>query len=594
MISYIRNGMHNLSIKKKLLFSFFSICTICFAAMFCVGIPLITKGSKKNVLYSANQALEQAQEFIAYRMDNLRQTSYAVAYDDTIINIIATDSSAYPLQQQMIDQNTIGAFLRKTLISHHKTISNISLYLNDRFSYVSHSANICRPYSMVMEQKWYDAMQKTNRAYYYIPPVWCDSPKMVSVVHMISNPNDYSEYIGAVILDTPVEGIRNILKQCAVTTNSYTYLINDEGIVVATSDDSTSTLVMSPGDFQTALSMDGPFTDDENLYFLGRMASCGWTLVQVIPNRDIWEISFSSLRYFLIICMLVLLISITLSLRLSSGITKRLHKLSTAMRCFRYEKAEPFEVVESGDDIDYLMASYNQLISELDQLTAENIQKGQIISETELALLHSQIKPHFLYNTLDMIRALADTGQAEKVSAAMRSLSSFYRSGLGNHTIWSTLHNEINHILSYMEIQKLRFGDQVTLEIQIPEEYMDINLPRITLQPIVENALIHGILGQEKKIGVITIHAETDNKTDLLLVIRDNGCGMSQERLVTLFQSERFGNGIGLWNTNERIRIHYGSNYGLSVNSQENEYTEIRIRIPVLRGKEIHNGNIDS
>ncbi len=591
-----RKPFRNFSIQKKLILSFLFICSISALFLFFITIPNIANNSEKNTLYSAKQALEQTQEYISYRMEALRQTSYSIAYDSTLIDLISKSSDTTPISEQIVDKNTIDKYWAKSLISHAQTLSGVRFYVNDEFVYASSASQACLPYSLMLEKDWYQTMCNNNRAYYYIPPIWNESSKSISIVHLISNPKDYSQYIGAVVLDTPVSDMKSILQKCTVTANSYAYLINDEGVEVCTS--GGMDLQVDLQVLQTANKQGGVYSDDDNLYSVCRIETCGWTLVQVIPVHDIWDIRFSSLQFVVPVCLIVILFSVFFSLRISKGITKRINLLSTAMKTFRYEiNAPSIQVVSDGDEIDYLLDSYNQLTSRLNHLTTEMIQKSQQLNETELALLHSQIKPHFLFNTLDMIRYLADTGQTKKASAAIRALSEFYRSGLGDHTIWSTVNMELEHIRSYMEIQKMRFGEKVRLEIQIAPELLDINLPRITLQPIVENALLHGIQGREDKAGVITISAQISEmdmgEEELRLSIRDNGCGMSQDTIVTLFASGRFGKGIGLCNTNDRIRMHYGTDYGLSIQSIQNEYTEILIRVPVLRGKEFAHDNID-
>ena len=246
------------------------------------------------------------------------------------------------------------------------------------------------------------------------------------------------------------------------------------------------------------------------------------------------------------------------------------------MAAFRYEKAIPIPVSREGDDIDQLFLSYNALMAEIQNLTQENIQKGQRLNQTELALLHTQINPHFLFNTLDMIRSLADQGKTQKVSGAIAALSAFYRRSLNKGSMLSTLENELQHVNAYLEIQRLRFGDRVRLEVDVPPDLLKVLLPRVALQPIVENALLHGILNGPEKSGTIRITAREFGH-DVRVTVWDDGCGMSRQRLNRLFQP---GSGVGLSNTNERLRLHFGSGYGLDVESVENQFTQVTIRVP--------------
>lgn len=134
-------------------------------------------------------------------------------------------------------------------------------------------------------------------------------------------------------------------------------------------------------------------------------------------------------------------------------------------------------------------------------LSAENVRKGRQLNEMELAMLYTQINPHFLFNTLDMIRYLADHNENDKISAAMTALAQFYRKSLNGGKRMSTVGAELDHVRAYVQIQQLRFGDGIVLKVEVPEKLLEVPLPAVTLQPIVENALLHGILGRADKRG---------------------------------------------------------------------------------------------
>ncbi len=572
-----------LSIRQKTLLSFLLICVLCFSVLFLIAMPQLVRLSEKNIYHSASQSLSQAQAYISYRMNSLQQLSYSIAYEKSVIRILAHDDRNYPISQQVQDRDILIATINKSLISHTKTVQGVSFFLNDQFVFSSPESPILQPYSGIHQKKWYPSMQNSHRAYYYIPPQWNDSEDSISIVHMVSHPEDYSQFIGAVILDTPKEAIEIILQNCAVTPSSYVYLINESGMLVCSSH--ADPVLIKEDILKQALETGYSYTDRQNIYFFSHIDICDWTLVQVIPRQDIRFVQFESLRSLILFCVPIIVISIFVSLYLSSSITRRITALSNAMHCFQLNDSAPLQMTEHGDDIDVLIQSYNDMISRINQLTKENIHKQQLLNETELALLHSQIKPHFLYNTLDMIRSFNDYGENEKAALATRALSGFYRSGLGNRTLWSILQNELEHIRSYMAIQRLRYGEQIQLLVDVAPVYLDVNLPRVTLQPLVENSLIHGILSQGQ-CGLITIRAKALNEKELILTIRDNGCGMTKEMISDFFVSENSSTGIGLWNTNERLQLHYGDSYHLSIDSRINEYTEITIQIPIHRGKE--------
>ena len=154
----------------------------------------------------------------------------------------------------------------------------------------------------------------------------------------------------------------------------------------------------------------------------------------------------------------------------------------------------------------------------------------------------------------------------------------FYRRSLNGGRPDSTVGGELEHIRAYMEIQNLRFDGCVTLHIDVPDDLRSAPLPAVTLQPLVENAILHGVLGRADKCGEITVTG-TRSGGDILLTVRDNGCGIPPDRMASLFGGDRMGSGVGLRNTHARLRIRFGDGYGLSVDSVLGEYTAITARI---------------
>lgn len=574
MFQGIRRKIHNLSIHMKLLLSYLLLCSICFLAFFSVFVPRITGMAEKNVLFSAEQALDQAEKYISFRMESIRQADYAFAYDPAVAQLISKDAADYTPQEQLRDQNTLRSRLSQVQLNYSQIIGSMELYLNDDFLYVSSYSSQYRPFSSIRNTPWYQAMQESRRSCYYIPPQWNTQPDCISVVNLISDPNDYSQHIGAVIIHTPEESIRSIIQKCVVTPGGCCCILNEKGVLITSSDPSKA--VIDPEKARLALNQNGMYSDSRNLYCARKLDMCNWTLIQVISYRDITEIKHSNLSTLLLLCLGILGVIALLSVLISSTITRRLNFLKAQMAAFRYEKAIPIPVSREGDDIDQLFLSYNALMAEIQNLTQENIQKGQRLNQTELALLHTQINPHFLFNTLDMIRSLADQGKTQKVSGAIAALSAFYRRSLNKGSMLSTLENELQHVNAYLEIQRLRFGDRVRLEVDVPPDLLKVLLPRVALQPIVENALLHGILNDPEKSGTIRITAREFGH-DVRVTVWDDGCGMSRQRLNRLFQP---GSGVGLSNTNERLRLHFGSGYGLDVESVENQFTQVTIRVP--------------
>lgn len=210
----------------------------------------------------------------------------------------------------------------------------------------------------------------------------------------------------------------------------------------------------------------------------------------------------------------------------------------------------------------------------------DNVKKEKEMQHlTELQLLQAQVNPHFLYNTLDTIVWLIEGGQEQDALDMITSLSVFFRTSLSKGNDIIPLSEEVRHTLSYLEIQKSRYRDILEFAIEIPRELENIMVPKLTLQPLAENALYHGIKNK-RGIGKIVIEG-FDNGEDVILRVSDTGQGMKPERLAEIRQAIRTGEraGFGLAAVAERIQLYYGPGYGMEINSIENEGTVIEITI---------------
>ncbi|MCI8338108.1 MAG: sensor histidine kinase [Lachnospiraceae bacterium] len=241
--------------------------------------------------------------------------------------------------------------------------------------------------------------------------------------------------------------------------------------------------------------------------------------------------------------------------------------------------------VESGDEISVLTRNFNNMTTEIG-LLVEDIKKNQEnLRMIEVRLLQAQINPHFLYNTLDTIVWLAEAGKKEEVVSMVTYLSDFFRTTLSGGRDIITVADDKRHIESYLKIQKFRYQDVLDYEIHIQEEILGIQVPKLMLQPLVENALGHGIRNKRGK-GKIEIIGERVGE-DIIFKVIDDGRGMSRDELFRLLQSMEDNKnttsengGFGIVNVNQRIRNYYGERYGVTFESVLGEGTTATVRIP--------------
>ena len=243
-------------------------------------------------------------------------------------------------------------------------------------------------------------------------------------------------------------------------------------------------------------------------------------------------------------------------------------------------RSEVFEGLETS----ILSTSLNAMIDKINELLEQVTTEQTRLRKAEFELLQSQINPHFLYNTLDAIVWLAESGEKEKVVSTVSSLSNFFRASLNQGKDIVTLKEDIGHVRSYLEIQKIRYQDILDYEIDIDEEINECLIPKITIQPLVENALYHGIKNKRGK-GKISIKGK---KTDdgAKISISDDGLGITADRLRVVMnninnRSDSEKTTYGLYNVNERIRLNFGEKYGIKIESEYGMGTTVQILLPI-------------
>ena len=288
----------------------------------------------------------------------------------------------------------------------------------------------------------------------------------------------------------------------------------------------------------------------------------------------------TALRTCIIIFTVILAGAVLFSRKIMKGITEPIRRLSEVTKQAASGDFAVRAQEDSVDEMAVLNTSFNQMVEKIGQLV-EDIRVEQInLRQTELKVLQAQINPHFLYNTLDSIIWLAEAGEKEQVVQMVSSLSDFFRTTLSKGRDYITLQEEEMHIRSYLQIQQFRYRDILDFDIQIPQRLYSCMILKLTLQPLVENALYHGIKNK-RGMGRIGI-AGREEEDRIILCVRDNGIGMSEEKLThvrALIRGEKRDaddpSGFGLSNVNQRLQLNYGPAYGLEIDSTYGEGTMV-------------------
>ena len=237
-----------------------------------------------------------------------------------------------------------------------------------------------------------------------------------------------------------------------------------------------------------------------------------------------------------------------------------------------------------NDEMETLARSFNSMVGEIETLVDDIHREQENAKEAELRLLQEQINPHFLYNTLDAIIWLTESGESKKAVSMIQELSSFFRISLSKGESQITINDERGHVRSYLEIQHYRYQDIMEYSIDFDESILDYHIQKLTLQPIVESALYHGIKNK-RGMGLIKVTGK-ESGNDIVFTIEDNGIGMNEEQLEKLRgliagkDIDDRQHGFGMANVEKRLEMQYGKGYGMSVESVYGEGTTVTVRIP--------------
>jgi len=312
-----------------------------------------------------------------------------------------------------------------------------------------------------------------------------------------------------------------------------------------------------------------------------------WRIVAIVPEAELLQKAdvIKVMTILLILCLA--LVGVVLSLLLARNLTRPVETLATKIDKLYSGACKVSFDVRGFQEIVFLNNVIGDLVHRVDNLVQRVRQEQDQKKQAEFAVLQAQINPHFLYNTLYSAQQLCVMGNQNEAADMIEALSTFFRIGLSEGLDLIPLSQELEHVRSYLVIQAMKYGDIFAWDIQVESQYAKLKIVKLTLQPLVENAIYHG-LKEKSGFGHLLISAEAEEE-DVLIVVRDNGEGMENTQVDALnfaleHKNERqAGKAFGLMNVHDRLRLHFGEPYGLSLYSSIHNGTQIHVKIPGVR-----------
>ena len=468
-------------------------------------------------------------------------------------------------------------------------IDFVRLYMDGSFPYMQNDISLFS-FDQTKETPWYRRLQEKNSGRHWLPPGF--------ILDSQENPSDFFSYLGILYdpanLQRPVgmlrvelarEKVDRALENLRLSEHVAVFLAEDNRLLYglpekgnrALSDAFLKEYAPQNSDWYT-LNLQG------ESYFARTLVSdiTGWSLVVLLPTDEIFAAQNSLYRELFIVMLLIVLISALLSYATFYSALKRIFILSREMNKIESGRLQPGIIPRGKDEIGMLMRSFKYMTRRMSRMIQESYSMGEAVKNAELNALQAQINPHFLYNSLDLINCLAIQRDIPEIVDMVNALVEFYKLSLNNGRESITLAEELSHVEMYVRIQNLRFERQIRL-ISNREPWMNHYLiPKIILQPLVENSIMHGILEREDELeGIIRIHFE-EEESGILITIEDNGVGMDKDKINAILQSDAPlpSRGYGIKNIHERLKLFFGPEYGLSFCSVPGQGTSVYIPLP--------------
>lgn len=418
---------------------------------------------------------------------------------------------------------------------------------------------------------------------------------VITLSKAIQNKNTQA-YEGIFFVDLNYSSISELCDAISFGNRGYVYILDEEGNLIYHPQQQLLYSGLKEEKIREIMMCEGNsfVTEDGKLYSISRSEETGWTVVGVSYVEELLKNNVETTRIYVISAMMILLVATALAFFLSNEITKPIKALGESMG--EVEKGNFDQValeIRGEHEIARLSGSFHIMIQKIKNLMEQNVQEQRLKRKSELKALQAQINPHFLYNTLDSIIWMAEWGKTKEVVTMTSSLAKLLRQSISNQNELVRVEEEVEYTRSYLTIQKMRYKDKLEYDISMDAAIMDVKVPKLILQPLVENAIYHGIKYKEGK-GALLVEGSCAEQ-EIVLKVTDDGIGMEEEKLLKIFEKKETTmrkNGVGVQNVHERIQLYYGKAYGLSFFSVPGQGTTVEIHIPFTEGENNVNENV--
>jgi two-component system sensor histidine kinase YesM len=571
------------SLRARINLSFLLIVAIAVVSFLIISINRSSEAIKESSVKNTLQLVQLVNENIESYMENMENISQIVINSSDAKNYltIETNKNAYAVKVE--EQFEI---LKET----RDDIYNIGIVgKNGTYLINNHSTEI-NPYADVKSLVWYQEALKGKKAISssHVQNIVIDKYSWVVTMSKAIRSPFTNEVTGVFFIDLNYRSISNLCEEIDLGSQGYIFIVDKEGDIVY---HPKQQLIYSGfweeeiDEIMSSQHTDFSNKDGSRMYTISKSEVTGWTVVGVSYFDEMLSSTNELINVYYFIAVLLIGVAMVLAVLLTNKITQPIRKLQESMRSVQDGN---FEVnvgeVVGQDEIGSLIYSFQIMVQKIKQLIEHNTNVQEEKRKNELNTLQAQINPHFLYNTLDSIIWMAEGHDTKNVILMTSSLAKLLRKSISNKRELVTVAEEIEYTRSYLVIQKMRYKDKLKYSINVEDSVQGVEMVKLIVQPIVENAIYHGIKYKEG-MGNIIIEASL-MENDILIQVMDDGQGMNEEQLAHILdekETDMRKNSVGVWNVHRRIQLYYGIEYGISYVSSIGMGTIASIRLPNVR-----------
>jgi two-component system sensor histidine kinase YesM len=598
-------------LRAKFMILFCLLITIPFLVIGMITYKKYSAGVERNTSELTYQLVDQMNVGLDRYVKEIERLTLMPLYDDSIMRILKNHRENVSESPYLTSDETSKMNLFISSLSFDRSeIESIAIYTNDGSIFSNLDQSVNTRWREPEGYAWMDAVREEDGGLVIVPPHVSDYyvvPKsVISIARVIREPYT-NKTLGMIKVDLTTQGFESILSSASLAGSGRIVITDREARLIFANAGAGAEEYRSAGDEVSGTDAGGSKSGAEAAHggvpgdtFISASTESDYTGLRVtamMPLRELRKEARELSEFTLIVSVIALAAACALAILSAGRLVKPIAHLHAKMRQVKRGQFQERAVVSSNDEIGQLTEGFNAMIGEIDRLVKEVYETRLRERESELSALQSQIHPHFLYNTLEMMNMLALQGNGGQLSVIATSLGKLLRYTVDNKERRVFLQDELRFVESYLQIQALRLGDALRVSVRVDSSYDRCIVPKLLLQPLVENVIEHAM-------GAAPVHLRISARVDgddLIVTVQDDGMGMSPERKARLEREMnepeqaraaegnpqgsfgRVQKGFALRNVHQRIRLLHGEPHGITID-QSAEGVTFDIRLPIEWG----------